>query len=175
MIVDLYIENIFLSLRTQSGVDFFSVITMLGKSWVVLAISVVFCLFLFYKKDNLKAAIFILIMLFSQASSFALKEIVDRLRPLNGVYTETSASFPSGHALSAIVLYGLIFYFVNNYISEKWLKIFVGVAFSLLILLVGLSRLYLGVHYLTDVIAGYFIGLIWIFAGIYFFEKRKNG
>ena len=71
-------------------------------------------------------------------------------------------SFPSGHALIGIVFYGLFIYIIWHEVKQKWLKIFLIVVLILLILLISFSRIYLRVHYPSDVIAGLAIGFIWL-------------
>lgn len=73
---------------------------------------------------------------------------------------ETSFSFPSGHAVGAMVVYGFLAYILTKQLSH--LKIYIWTIASVLILAIGLSRLYLGVHYPTDIIAGYGIGILWL-------------
>lgn len=98
----------------------------------------------------------------SAITMFVLKYLFERERPLGGVYAELSPSFPSGHATMAIALYGFILYMA--WIHDKHhLKNPFLIFLTILILLIGLSRLYLGVHYLSDVLAGYAVGLIWLF------------
>lgn len=74
--------------------------------------------------------------------------------------TETSFSFPSGHAVGSMVVYGFIAYILAKEMQQH--KHIVYATASLLIIAIGLSRLYLGVHYPTDIIAGYGIGFIWL-------------
>ena len=74
--------------------------------------------------------------------------------------TETSFSFPSGHAVGSMVVYGFIAYILAKEMQQH--KQYIYAAASLLIIAIGLSRLYLGVHYPTDIIAGYGIGFIWL-------------
>ena len=73
---------------------------------------------------------------------------------------ETSFSFPSGHAVGSMVVYGFIAYILAKEMQQH--KHIVYAAASLLIIAIGLSRLYLGVHYPTDIIAGYGIGFLWL-------------
>ncbi len=69
--------------------------------------------------------------------------------------------FPSGHTISAVLLYGLIAYLLVNHLNKNWQKTLVIIAALLLIIFIGFSRLFVGDHYLTDVIAGYAVGLAW--------------
>ena len=101
-----------------------------------------------------------------------LKNIVHRAGPLGGLLNETSFSFPSAHAVISVVFTDLSFIFYCQKIKNrklKALKIFIA---FLLVMLVGFSRLYLGVHYLSDVLAGYVIGAIWLLIGVYLVAKR---
>ena len=64
-------------------------------------------------------------------------------------------SFPSGHSMASMAFYGLIIYFVIRFVKNRALKIFLSIMLSLLIILIGMSRIYLGVHYPSDVFAGF--------------------
>lgn len=75
---------------------------------------------------------------------------------------EKGFSFPSGHSLIAIVVYGLIGYFVMHFFHGHRARVAVGVLTGLLVFLIGLSRVYVGVHYPTDVLAGWTVGLPWL-------------
>jgi len=96
-----------------------------------------------------------------------LIEIFDRVRPAQQVGIVVSDfSFPSGHAISAVICYGLLAYlFIPKMPSAFW-KWVVGIAAVLTMAYIGFSRVYLGGHYLTDVVAGYALGLAW--AGLVF-------
>ena len=80
------------------------------------------------------------------------------------VIPETGYSFPSGHSLIAVVVYGLLGYFAMHLFKAYWERVVVGTVTVLLILLIGLSRPYVQVHYPTDVLAGWIGGLPWLIA-----------
>lgn len=108
-------------------------------------------------------------------STFAfnlIKFIVKRPRPLNGLILENGFSFPSGHSLSAIFFYGFLIYFVSKYIKNTKLKRILQVLIIVIILLIGFSRIYLGVHFVSDVIAGFVLGLIILIVFINFLYKK---
>jgi membrane-associated phospholipid phosphatase len=96
-----------------------------------------------------------------------LIQVFDRVRPAQQVGIVVSDfSFPSGHAISAVICYGLLAYlFIPKMPSLFW-KWVVGIAAVLTMAYIGFSRVYLGGHYVTDVIAGYSLGLAW--AGLVF-------
>ena len=76
--------------------------------------------------------------------------------------TEHSFSFPSGHSAGAVVLYGVVTYLVWKHLRTAWQRIGVVAAALLIVAGIGASRVYLGVHYPTDVAAGYLVGLMWL-------------
>ncbi|MFN8289021.1 MAG: phosphatase PAP2 family protein [Chitinophagaceae bacterium] len=107
-----------------------------------------------------------------------LKNLFRRPRPdhplVEGV---TNFSFPSGHAMMGVAFYGLLIWLAAEYIKERKTKILLIVLLSLLLLVIGFSRIYLRMHYVTDVLAGYGIGVIWLYTCLHFlarYEKRMK-
>ena len=97
------------------------------------------------------------------ALNFLLKTIVQRPRP-DGfrLAAESGYSFPSGHSMVSMAFYGLLVWMVWRYEKDRLLRVFLMIAFSLVIAMVGVSRIYLGVHYASDVIAGFCVSLVWL-------------
>ena len=92
---------------------------------------------------------------------FGLKFFFNRPRPLIPLLKEVPGlSFPSGHAFMSLTFFGLIIYFVYRDVGNKWIKWTVIVFLMCIIFLVGLSRVYLRVHYASDVIAGFCFGIL---------------
>jgi undecaprenyl-diphosphatase len=98
----------------------------------------------------------------------ALKLHFKRVRPDVpwALATEHSFSFPSGHSVCAVVLYGMVTYLLWKHLHALWQRVVVMATALLLIAGIGASRVYLGVHYPTDVAAGYLVGLLWLFTVI---------
>ena len=109
---------------------------------------------------------------------YALKLIFNRARPIAGTaYDAHGASFPSGHSFTALVLYGLLAYFVWQITTNAWARTLAVVFAVATTLGVGFSRLYLGVHWMTDVLGGYAAGVAWLvfsIAIVRFFEARRR-
>ena len=92
-----------------------------------------------------------------------IKVIIARSRPeINKLVTETGYSFPSGHSITSMVFYGYLVYLTYKYINNKKIKIPLIIFLILLIPTIGLSRIYLGVHYASDVLCGFLLGIIYL-------------
>ena len=92
-----------------------------------------------------------------------IKHIIRRPRPnVLRLVEESGYSFPSGHSMVSMAFYGIIIYLVYKNVSNKYLKWILIILLSLLILSIGFSRIYVGVHYFTDVAGGFLLGLAYL-------------
>ena len=102
-----------------------------------------------------------------------IKHIVRRPIPnVLRLVSESGYSFPSGHSMISVAFYGLVIYFVYKNINNKYLKWALISLLSLLILTIGFSRIYVGVHYFTDVVGGFFLALAYLIVYIYIYNKK---
>lgn len=107
--------------------------------------------------------------------NYFLKLSFQRLRPPNPLIEPLhNFSFPSGHATSGFIFYGLLLYLVWKTKIDKKLKCILALMLILIAVLVGFSRIYLRLHYLSDVIAGFCIGLAWLSLSIWLMEWLKK-
>ncbi len=90
------------------------------------------------------------------------KQLVGRLRPIGGLVSESGLSFPSQHSLMALIFFSLVMFLFTKKIKNKLLKGLFIFSNIFLIILVGFSRIYLRVHYFSDVVAGFALGLFWL-------------
>ena len=141
-------------------------ITSLGEPRVVGAVLVVACLVLWLTKRKYAIAGLL-------ASSFGAGVFVtlgklafQRSRPVAAVLLEPSFSFPSGHATIAVAFYGFLGYVLIRSSTQWKQRVNLLFATATLVLAIGLSRIGLGVHYLSDVWAGYLLGALWLIVGI---------
>lgn len=142
--------------------------TFLGnRQFIVWPCIGVFVYFLFIRPHRWYSITVPTVALGSIGMNLALKWFFDRPRPVVEHMVEASGlSFPSGHAMFAFSFYGLLVYIAWRYSPFKWLKYTATVLLSILILLIGVSRTYLGVHYASDVLAGFAAGLLWLVLAI---------
>ena len=144
----------------------------------IVIISFIIFLYLQYKKRYRDSLFFVIIMLVNAFFIWGLKILVQRPRSESGLfnYLYSGYAFPSGHTASAVVFLGLIIYFSWKYLKtrNKNAKIFITVILSLTDIIVGFSRLYLGIHWLSDVLGGFLLGLFILFLGIFINEKLFN-
>jgi undecaprenyl-diphosphatase len=95
------------------------------------------------------------------------KKFISRDRPAKvAFYPEHNSSFPSGHATTAISLYGMLAFFLYRHLKQKGQRRAILLLAAVLITLIGFSRIYLGVHFLSDVVAGFLLGAMWVLVGI---------
>jgi undecaprenyl-diphosphatase len=138
--------------------------TYLGRhEFLIPANLILIAYFLFFKKHSWYSIKVPAIALSSLALMFGLKHLFDRERPLVPLLEEARGlSFPSGHALMSVTFYGLLIYIVFKGFKNTPLKWTLISLLLLLILTIGFSRIYLRVHYASDVIAGLCVGLLWL-------------
>lgn len=147
-------------------------ITQALSPMVLIALAIGVATALLYKKEKDKALFIAFTIGGGAFVGYAMKYLFHRLRPENGLIEATNYSFPSGHAMTATIFFMLTLYIFGKEIKNRVRKfVFIAANVSLL-LLAGLSRLYLNVHWLSDVVAGFMLGLAWLFFAIYF--KRRT-
>lgn len=104
-----------------------------------------------------------------------LKHLIRRPRPTGiNLIKETGFSFPSGHSMVSMAVYGLIIYLIYKSKLNKETKVIISILLSMLILFIGISRIYLGVHYASDVIAGFSLSLCYLIIITYIYEKKTG-
>ena len=168
---DKYVTEKVLSFRSDSLTSFFKFVTDLGDRNTYLIIIAVLIIFFWVKFKNWKLILQITgILILSSLSNVALKRVINRSRPsLEHLVNVNTLSFPSGHSMSAMAFYGFLIYLCLISKIPAVLKMLLITILSILILSIGLSRIYLGVHYPSDVAAGFVGGIMWVtFSAIVF-------
>ena len=147
---------------------FFKIFTNLGSFYFLMFDALILLVMCRNKKYGILALVGVC---FAGGINFLIKIMVQRPRPDLMIVAENGFSFPSGHSIMSVVLFGILVYLILKFLRARFLKI--GLTFVLCTLIVGIcfSRIYLGVHYLTDVIAGLSLGLAILFALVVIFER----
>lgn len=165
--------NLFLSSNQVNWIQNLSItLGVLFEPIYVILYIVILSTILYFLKKKEKAILLFLSSIAGGFFIFVLKHIFSRARPLNMIIEESSFSFPSGHALFSVILFGMLIYFCTSIKSKSKKNILISSSIFM-IFIIGLSRLYIGVHWLSDIIAGYFFGVFLIFL-ILFIYKSTN-
>ncbi len=136
-------------------------VSLLGHDFVLLASAAIFLLFIL-RKHLSDGLLFIFTVTIGAAINTLLKIYIQRPRPLSPLVQASSYSFPSGHSMNSFIFYMLIAFFLYRYTRNIRLCLLFTFFSLLLVFLIGVSRIYLGVHYPSDVLAGYLAGSLWI-------------
>ncbi len=163
----------FVSVVNNKVMEFF---TFLGThTFLIPANILLVAYFLFIKRHRWYSIKIPVISISSLLLMLSLKYIFHRGRPLAPLLEKARGySFPSGHALMSFTFYGLLIYLVWLYVKNKWLKWLLIITLGLLIFAIGLSRVYLRVHYASDVIAGYCVGCMWLLLSLWILNKVEK-
>lgn len=168
--VDVRVANLLPVFRNALLIKTFFWITLLGNWQIVVVFAVIAsCIFIIWKKKSYVLSLWITLA-GSELFVFLGKLAFRRPRPDVAVYTENSFSFPSGHAAIAAAFYGFITYILFRSATLWRSKINILFFGLIIIFAIGFSRLYLGVHFLSDVWGGYLLGLLWLIIGVSIFE-----
>jgi len=171
-LIDSSVDQWFVASRMDWLTTFMFYFTKLAEAQVVAVLALASLLYFLWKKEKSMAWALFISVLGSAGTVLIMKHLIARPRPLYGVYAESLYSFPSAHAALAISFYGLFFYFLINQ-ARKTYRVWLYILSAISIFLIGVSRLYLGVHYLSDVLVGHAVGVVWMVIAIWI-EKRLN-
>lgn len=158
------------SFRSPFVNDIMRGITFFGGE-IFLGTAIVITIFVLWKRHQMEAIIFSFILFFGIELNLLLKDIFQRPRPtLLPLVQESTFSFPSGHAMNSFIFFAALSFFVFWRFKNTNLKLILISISVILIFLIGISRIYLGAHYASDVVAGYCAGLTW-FVSVLLVEK----
>lgn len=171
-IIDEYIYNLIMNLKSDFMTLFMKIFTFFGS--VELTIIIIFISLILSIFKGKKSIIFVYIIVGETILNYIIKILVKRPRPnILQLVNETSYSFPSGHTMVSVVLYGFLNYLIIKSTINKKLKISLITILSIIPLLVMISRIYLGVHYFSDVMAGMFLSIAYLLIVIDILERKK--
>ena len=164
--IDYFISAQMSLLRDADVVGFFVLITSFASTPIAVLVVLFVAVNCWVKQQRYIIVGLLIATLGSTAFTSLLKYLFQRERPANSLLVVQTYSFPSGHATTAMALYGFIAYLLIRFNQDFAQKIRIFTIAILFILLIGLSRVVLNQHYLSDVLGGYLVGAFWLTLGI---------
>ena len=170
MLIDTATDTFMQSIQTPTLTTFSKTLALIFDPITLIIISLIIATYLYTKSSKKQGIIFASTILLTGILIKTSKWIFQRARPLNQIIQETGFSFPSGHTTMAIVFFGLIVYLFSKNKSKK-IKTTASITAILLIFIIGFTRIYLRVHWLTDAIGGFLLGGTVLLLAISTFKK----
>jgi undecaprenyl-diphosphatase len=160
------------SVHSDTMTIWMKIFTELGSEFLVILMIVIFAAVLAFIGYRRELIFYLGVIGASALLNLLLKAIFQRARPdINRIVEASGFSFPSGHSMSAFTLYGITIYFLWKHLRHRWMRMAVILIGTVLIVMIGISRIYLGVHYPSDVIGGYLISAAWLIMSIGLYER----
>ena len=174
--IDQELANALHARATPLGTTVYRLVTAFGGSWIIV-IAIAVGLFFLIRQRWSYLAVWIIALVGGGLLSMQMKSIFARPRPVftNPLLIEESFSFPSAHAMTSLITYGILAYFLWHEVHNRIVRILIVFAAMLLVILVGISRMTLGVHYLSDVVGGFMAGGLWLGVCIAAFSILQRG
>jgi undecaprenyl-diphosphatase len=154
-------------------------VSMLGSEVVALVGVVLLAVFAWQRRWGAACGL-LLVVAGAQVLNDVLKDFFHRTRPAplaTGIIQAQQFSFPSGHAMVSAAFYVFLAYLAWRLVVQPWWRAVLVSGLVLVVLLIGLARLYLAAHFLSDVVAGYFVGFLWtdaVILGGRFLQVRRH-
>lgn len=146
--------------------------TFIGSEIQVTLLTFIIAIFLYKRlRYRREAILFMWVMIGSTLLNLTLKTAFQRQRPeIHRIVEASGFSFPSGHSMAAFSLYGIIAFLLWRNAHHLFSRIGLIIVSVAMILVIGISRIYLGVHYPSDVLGGYFVSGFWFTASIWLYQ-----
>ena len=155
---------------------YFHIVSILGSLKALALVGVLVAAALLVQRSWLTLSTWLAAVLGGEALNLLLKDLFARPRPYFGhpLVVETSYSFPSGQAMESLVVYGMLAYFALLTLRSKRMRVVSVGGAVVLVTLIGFSRVYLGAHYISDVVGGFAAGGAWLSAVITAWEAMRR-
>lgn len=171
--IDIKITSFITDVRSQPLLAFMTYITRLGDTAIPTVLTLLACIVLAVNNKIKDTIFFSGTMLSALVIKSFNKVLVDRLRPIGGVISVTESSFPSGHAMLSLIFFSLTLFYIYPFCKTRHQQHLITWIGALLIFLIGFSRIYLGVHWFTDVVGGYLLGIAWLSLALLVYKNIK--
>jgi len=172
---DQNVSQAILSLVTPFVTRLMKIVTFFGSTSFLFPAYLVLIIYYLLKKKRWLAIDITMIGLSSTGVLFLFKEIFKRHRPLDPLISHvTGFSFPSGHSFSSFTFFGLLIYIIWNTKLRKFWKILIAFFLFLFAAIIAFSRVYLRVHYPSDVVAGFSLSIVWLMISLLILHKADR-
>lgn len=172
--IDDSVHNFVMRFYSEMTTKFMKVFTFLGSTPFIILLCVLVFVILIYKKQKEYAYKCVGILVISTLINNIVKVIVRRPRPEYITVVENTFSYPSGHTMASVTLYGFLIYFILKSKISKTYKIIFSVILGIIPILVGISRIYLGAHYFSDVFGGALLSIMLLSSIDIIYDKTLN-
>ena len=170
--LDTLVHSYILGIRNKNLTSILLTITNISSAYALIVLSILLLIIIKEKKIPL---LITLNLICSYALNAFAKVIFTRPRPIGiNLIEESGFSYPSGHSMVSMAYYGFIAYLIYKKQKNKLIKTIIIISLLLTILLVGFSRIYLGVHYLSDVIGGFLLSIVYLMIFIKYSKIEKK-
>ncbi|MFJ8065697.1 phosphatase PAP2 family protein [Psychrobacillus sp. NPDC096426] len=174
--LDQYVISFIQGFESPTLTSIMKCFTYVGSFHIVFGIFVIVSFFLYFVlKHRSELLLFCTVVIGTPIINQVLKQFFHRMRPdLHRLIEIGGYSFPSGHAMNALAVYGILSFLLWRHIPSRLWRITLIIISTIMVLMIGTSRIYLGVHYPSDIIGGYFASGFWLAISIYFFRRYKE-
>lgn len=172
--IDDSVHNFVMKFSSEMTTKFMKIFTFLGSTPFITLLCILVFVILLYKKQKEYAYKCAGILVISTLMNNIVKVIVRRPRPEYITVVENTFSYPSGHTMASVTLYGFLIYFLLKSKISKSYKVVFSIILGIIPVLVGMSRIYLGAHYFSDVFGGALLSIMLLSSIDIIYDKTLN-
>ncbi|CCZ57566.1 pAP2 family protein [Clostridium sp. CAG:762] len=171
--IDESVYKFITSNMNDTTTNIYKVITFFGSTIFMVGLCVLLLVLFIIIKKNIYGYIISGTLIFSTIMNNVIKVIIRRERPIYMIVRETTFSFPSGHTMASVSMYGILIYLINKSNMNKKLKIILSIILGMIPLMVATSRIYLGAHYFSDILGAIMLATIVLLISTKYIKDKK--
>lgn len=171
--IDESVYKFITSNMNDTTTNIYKVITFFGSTIFMVGLCVLLLVLFIIIKKNIYGYIISGTLIFSTIMNNVIKVIIRRERPIYMIVRETTFSFPSGHTMASVSMYGILIYLINKSNMNKKLKIILSIILGMIPLMVATSRIYLGAHYFSDILGAIMLAIIVLLISTKYIKDKK--
>lgn len=171
--IDESVYKFITSNMNNTTTNIYKVITFFGSTIFMVGLCVLLLVLFIIIKKNIYGYIISGTLIFSTIMNNVIKVIIRRERPIYMIVRETTFSFPSGHTMASVSMYGILIYLINKSNMNKKLKIILSIILGMIPLMVATSRIYLGAHYFSDILGAIMLATIVLLISTKYIKDKK--